>query len=451
MHRTIGLSFLFALISIAGLGAQAQPTINPKPSLDEFETRESVNDILVGKARGRLNMRYNPRKSGAVTGGIFGNRIEGYRTLGTATQAESLAFVQFKFHGGVEVATNVYVAEYNTTERSWIGASYAIHVAAGGASSARNATPFRTSGPLSFVCANTPACVDRNSQLTPLPTATTPIAIDAAAGFGIDANGHRGPLVLRAGAGGDNEGVLGGHVLGDALSGHYARGAGTIAFLRRQGGRPIQVFVGVLDAGPGGIKGGRGYPLSASGGTAPFAWSVVTNDQIVSGLRSLDGRCLTPADPTSGPGGILTTTTICTNNVNVSWVVFAVGANGGNTLFSVVSVATGLCLHMPGTAGAAVTQQVCNGARRQSLLIDELQTTGVLPDGSPTYTAVAINTAAAFGMTGNGLNLHAPGPNGSECLAKVATGEAVEFSCFENHKKFKAVVSNTKAVWTHNP
>ena len=204
----------------------------------------------------------------------------------------------------------------------------------------------------------------------------------------------------------------------------------------------------MLDAG--GIKGGRGFPLSASGG-GPFAWNVMTNDQIVSGLRSLQGWCLTPEDPASGPGGILTTTMTCTNNVNVSWVVFAVGANGGNTLFSLVSVATGLCLHMPGAGGAAVTQQVCNGARRQSLLIDELQTTGALPDGSPTYTPVAINTAAAFGMTGRGLNLSAPGPNGSECLARVGTGEAVEFSCVENHKTFKAVVSNAKAIWTHNP
>jgi hypothetical protein len=179
----------------------------------------------------------------------------------------------------------------------------------------------------------------------------------------------------------------------------------------------------------------------------------VLNDQFVSGLRSTyrRDRCLTPEDPASGPGGVLTTTTSCSNNVNASWVVSAIGVEQGATLYALVSMATGLCLEMPGTAGTPVTQQICNGARRQSLQIDELQQTNVLPDGFPLYTAAPINTTAAFGLSTNGMNLHAPEPNGSECLAIISAGAAVEAACDEDHPKFKARVTNPKAGWTHNP
>lgn len=457
MRHAFVCAVFLAFVAVApgsptALAQPIPPRINPLPSLEEASKIEYVSDVLAGTVLGRLNMRYNPRKSGPVTGVIFGDRIEGYRTLDQTTNAQSLAFVQFKRNAqNVEIATNIYTADNSPAQRAWMGVAHALDVPLGGASAAGNAISFRTIAPLGRLCANNPACVAQGLVLRPLPVVTSPMAIDAAAmvGFGIDANGQRGPLVLRAAAGGNNEGVLSGHVLRDAVSGHYARGAGTIVFLRKQNGQAIQVFTGVLDAG--GIKGGRGFPLNASGGGGPFGWTVVTNDQIVSGLRSLQGRCLTPENPASGAGGILTTTATCTNNFNVSWVVFAVGANGGNSLFSLVSVATGLCLQMPGAAGAAVTQQVCSGVLRQSLLIEELQATGVLPDGSPTYTPVAINTAAAFGMTSNGLNLHAPGPNGSACLARVGAGEAVEFPCVENHKTFKAVVRTAKAIWTHNP
>jgi hypothetical protein len=457
MRHAFAFGLLFVLLSMVGpavVTARAQPTISPKPSLGDVSTVEYIRDVLVGKTQGRLQMRYDPRKSGVVTGTVFGNRIEGYRTVDKATQAQSLAFLQFKRNAaGADVATNVYVADYNTTERAWIGVSYAIDVALGGASAARNATPFRTNGPLTALCASTPACVARNNQLTPLPSVQTPIAIDSAAmaGFGIDANGHLGPLVVRAGAGGNNEGVLSGHVLGDVLSGHYARGAGTIAVLRRQGGQLIQAFTGVLDAG--GIKGGRGYLLSANGGAAPFAWRVVANDQIVSGLRSIHerNRCLTPDNPAGGPGGVLSTTTGCTNNVNVSWVVFAVRASGGNTLFSLVSVATGLCLQMPGAVGAAVTQQICNGSRGQVLGIFDLQQTSVQV-GNPIFSDIPLNTTAAFTTSSNALNLYVPGPSRGECLGIDSSSGAVKgVSCLDTGTGLMAVIRNSKAAWTHNP
>lgn len=458
MRRTIALGLPFVLSAVIGLAApttRAQPAIDPKPTLGEFDTMEYVSDVLVGTAQGRLSMRYSPRKSGVVTGRIFGNRIEGYRTLDAATKAQSLAFVQFKPDtAGMDVATNVYVADYNPSERSWIGVSYAIDVPLGGASSARNATAFRTNGPLTALCASTPACVARRNQLTPPAVAQVPVQIDAAAmaGFGIDANGHRGPLVLRAGAGGNNEGVLSGHVLGDELSGHYARGAGTVAVLRRQGGRLIQVFTGVLDAGGGGIRGGRGYLLSAGGGAAPFDWRVVANDQSVSGLRSIHSRrlCLTPEDPASGPGGVLATTTACTNNVNVSWVVFAPVAGGANPRYSLVSVATGLCLQMPGAVGAAVTQQICNGSRQQALGIFELQQTGTQA-GNPIYSDILLNTTAAIVSSSYALNLYVPGSGSAGCLGIDASSGAVKgVECLDTSPKIKGVVRNSKAAWAPN-
>ena len=448
MHRTVGCGLLFVLFSFVGFGARAQPSISPRPSLSETVAIESVNDVLVGKAQGRLNMRYDPHRSGPMTGAIFGNRIEGYRTLDKVSKAQSVAFIQFKPNAaGTDVATNVYVADYSTTERTWIGVSYAIDVALGGASATRNATPFRTNGPLSVLCSHDPVCVARHNQLTPLPPVQTPIAIDAAtmAGFGIDAGGQRGPLVLRAGAGGNNEGVLSGHVLGDALKGHYARNAGTIVLLRQQGGRPVQVFAGVMDAG--GIKGGRGYPLAGVGGN-PFVWHVVTNDQIVSGLGSLHarGRCLTPDNLTRG--GILSTTTACSNAI---WVVFAIGTQAGDTLYSLVSVATGFCLQMPGTGGNAVVQQICNGAVRQSLRIGDVQQIGTQV-GQPIWGAIAVNTAAAFGLSSHALQLKAPGPSDG-CLAIVgSTGAVTESPCFEAPTRIMAPdIPNSKAGWTHDP
>ena len=224
------------------LAQPVPPRINPQPSLDEASKIEYVSDVLVGTVLGRLNMRYNPQRSGTVTGTIFGDRIEGYRTLDKATNAQSLAFVQFKRNAqSVEIATNIYTADNSPAQRAWMGVAHALDVPLGGASAARNATSFRTVAPLGPLCANNPACVAQSRVLRPLPVVTSPIAIDAAAmaGFGIDANGQRGPLVLRAAAGGNGEGVLSGHVLGDALSGHYARGAGTIVLLRTQNGQAI--------------------------------------------------------------------------------------------------------------------------------------------------------------------------------------------------------------------
>lgn len=433
----------FLSIALAGGAASAPPQ------------RPATVTALVGKVQGPLNLRYDPTKSGPVSGDIFGDRIEGYLTFHSAGK-HTLAFLQFKRNaGGAEVATNVYTADYDLAQTNWMGVSHALDVPLGGASATHNATSFRTTGPHLPLCARDPACVARNNlPHRPRRRVYKAAAIDAAAAAGFPVYVHRtaGSVVWRAAASGNSDGVLTGTILGDTLTGHYARRAGTIVFLRLRNGRPIQVFTGTLDLDstfPGAVKGGNGFPL-AKGVGGPFSWSVVLNDQFVSGLRSArTGWCLTPLDPAAGPGGTLTTATACLNTVNVSWVVSAFGADQGRTLYSLVSVATGLCLEMPGAYDAPVTQQICNGAPRQSLVMEELQQTGTLPDGFPLYTRFVVNTTAAFGSLTNGLNLHAPT---SGCLAIVVqTGAVVESSCDEDHPKFKARVTNPKAGWEHNP
>jgi hypothetical protein len=448
------IAFASLLVTLACLSlavvertAHAQLRITPPPSLEETSRIEYVHDVLVGTTQGRLNLRYNPKKSGPVTGlirlgsAVAGDRLEGYRTLDPATRAESMALVQYQRNAqNVEVATKVYTADKSPAQRDWMGVSYALDVPLGGASAARNATAFRTNGPLGLFCRSDPACVARNNALRPLPVVQTPVSIDPAAGFGIDANGHRGPWVVRATTGGNSEGVLAGHVLGDALTGHYARNAGTLVFLRRQGGRLIQVFTGSLDAGAGGIKGGRGFPLSAGGGGAPFDWRVVTDDQIVSGLGSIysNGQCLTPpyaaGQPSSVAGGALTMGS-CLNNADTSWVVFATGTGNASTVYSLASVATGLCLHMPGTLGAAVVQQVCGGGQGQSISIFELRF-----DSNGVGSFNTVDTTAEFIASSGAMFLG----TGGNCLSFIG-GDPQEGSCYDGF------VPEGKAAWTHVP
>lgn len=95
-----------------------------------------------------------------------------------------------------------------------------------------------------------------------------PASVGAA--WKIIGNGYEGDLVLSQAA----DGRLTGTVYGQSVEGYYASGAGAVMFIRYQGGKPYQVFVGQADAT--GMR-GNFYPAGPEGGAGPtrlrFDWS----------------------------------------------------------------------------------------------------------------------------------------------------------------------------------
>lgn len=260
-------------------------------SLQALPQVTTVLDVNANGARGRLMLRHAPAASGPLSGSLLGDPISGYMQM-SAGQPSQMAFVRLK----AGAPAQVYVAAFDAQQSFWSGAFYALNSAHGGASNARNGFAFRAF-PAQIGPCFAPNCPSDPGLPAPPPAASAPFSF-AERSFWVDGAGARGPLFLRFGAAGAVSGLF--H--GDPIEGHYASGAGQLAFLRLRGGQPYQVFVATLAAGA--PVGGDYYPLSAAAAPNPgfgLTWRDEAVETFSTRLQNADsGQCLDPASPNTG-------------------------------------------------------------------------------------------------------------------------------------------------------
>lgn len=426
--RGLLLGFVAALaVSLFAAPASAQltspPRITPQPSVIDVAALENLFDVRVGPTAGTMVVRYNPHRSGAVTGTLLGARVEGYYYTAPPTPdgrpARSLALLRYRGTTPVQAIT----ADYDYTARNWIGFAHWLTSGAGEGSATQNALGFRTVSPTPRVCLRSPCTPD--TTLPVVATAPAPLVTDPLAGVNVVAGSEAGPLVFRT----PNSGVFRGHLWGDAVTGHYASPAGTVVFIRDFNGQPFQIWRGVLGASGGG---GRGFPLNASGG-APFNWTAGAQDQIVTGLRSIYDRnsCVHLANASSGAGGFIDVGN-CADASRTAWVIFGLGADR----FGIASTASGLCLTLSPTRGQHAQQQPCADSAGQGLNFNRrfLDASGNVIGYEHAHNATDIATSTFFHAFGTSRSSMV----GTECMGLlVSQGRVVTMNCAED-----------KAAWT---
>jgi hypothetical protein len=395
MHKAVAALMLFcALISPANAQiTPAGPRITPPPSVNDAAAMYFLHDIRVGATAGTMNIRYNPRRSGPVTGMLLGARVEGYyytEPSGPDGQpARSLALLRYRGSTAVQAIT----AEYDYGARNWIGMAHWLKSAPSEGSATQNALGFRTVSPTPRVCLRPPCTPD--ATLPTVPTAAAPLVTDPLAGVNAVVGNEQGPLVFRT----PSEGVFDGHLWGDAVSGHYASPTGTVVFIRYSSGQPIQIWRGVLAAG--GQSRGRGFPLTSAAGS-PFDWSADAQDQIVTGLRSIYDRnsCAYLANNASGAGGFVDVAN-CTDASRTAWVVFGLGSDH----FAIASPTTGLCLSLTQPTGQRVQQQPCRNRAPEVFNVNRrfLDANGNVIGYGHAQNTADVSAASFFTIFGNAL------------------------------------------------
>ncbi|MBY0564954.1 MAG: hypothetical protein K2P58_12305 [Hyphomonadaceae bacterium] len=414
---TLLVAFVFALS--APTFAQTGPTeprITPQPSVNEAASLYFLHQVRIGAADGVMNIRYNPRRSGPVTGMLLGARVEGYYHTEQAgpdgRPARSLALLRYRGSTAVQAIT----ADYDYAARNWIGMAHWLKSGPGEGSATQNAVGFRTVSPTPRACLRPPCTPD--ATLPAVPTAAAPLVTDPLAGVNAAVGNEQGPLVFRA----PTEGVFEGHLWGDAISGHYASPAGTVVFIRYSSGQPLQIWRGVLAAS--GQSGGRGFPLSASAG-GPFNWSAAAQDQIVTGLRSIYDRnsCVHFANNTSGAGGFVDVAN-CTDASRTAWVVFGLGSDH----FAIASPTTGLFLSLTQPTGQRVQQQPCRNRTPEVFNVNRrfLDASGAVIGYEHAHNTADISAASYFTIFGNAL----ASSIATECMGLlVSQGRVITMTC----------------------
>ncbi len=113
------------------------------------------------------------------------------------------------------------------------------------------------------------------------------------ANWKINGNGYPGDLAISQAA----DGRLTGSVYGQTIEGYYSPGAGNLAFVRYQSGKPYQVFIGTVSPGK---LGGQFYPLGPDGGATPgrlsYDWSATLVPAFI-GPGVVTGTAIVPPPP----------------------------------------------------------------------------------------------------------------------------------------------------------
>jgi hypothetical protein len=364
----VGTRILFRALALAALICTSADAQVVRPQRPIFATPEQTLQVIAGSETGPLVARFYPNRSGYITGTIFGDAIAGYHSVSGGQN--KLAFIRYRNGAPVQVFTG------DGGPGGWSG--FAQGLAAPFATDQSNTVGFVTLP----VLAPGRLCPRWVSPCPPatLPTPPTPPAVglaaswtDTAAGFSIAVGGSRGALVLRDSAAPNTLGVFEGRVFSDRIVGHYAEGH--IVFVRyTDANTPFQVWRGVLDASGNGIRGGRVYPLAhyvvsdppqPLQHRAPFDWTVYSLDQALVEVRSTGGnsRCLNEGPVIGGD---------CTRQ----WVLHVSGSEavigqGVRSLFSLVHINNGHCLHLSQVTGDPVIQAACDGSDNQALVMQE--------------------------------------------------------------------------------
>ncbi len=186
---------------------------------------------------------------GSLSGTIYGNPLSGFH----APAERTVVWLR----GAPARPDQAFVGNVSPDSGSITGRLFALTVG-GGASPARNVFAFSAlrASPQAPGHPGVP-----NATLGPASVAGT---------LALVANDYAGALVLDQAP----DGTLSGTLYGDRLSGHYAQGSATIAFLRFNGAKPMQLYIGSVT--PQGIS-GELYALTVpAGGSAQrmrYGWS----------------------------------------------------------------------------------------------------------------------------------------------------------------------------------
>lgn len=203
---------------------------------------------------GEIVVRQSP--DGQLSGTIYGEAMRGFYS-----PAQRVAVLM---RGPAAAPIQAYVATVSVNGRSMSGRFYALNAGSAGGGTARNVfgftarrgTAVAAPRPVRPASPPGPAAIERDFDVFNRP-----------AEFG---RSQRGALSLTVGG----DGEVRGSIFGEPLLGHYARGTGTLAFVRMRGGEDFQLFVARPLAGS---FAGDFYTLTvAAGGSiarVKFDWS----------------------------------------------------------------------------------------------------------------------------------------------------------------------------------
>lgn len=196
------------------------------------------------------DVRVQQSADGTLSGTIYGEPLTGYYASGER--------IGVWLRGAPSRPIQAYVGGAAPDGMHFAGRFYGLNGNTSGATAQRNV--------FAFTAVRAAAAPPPHPGV---PTAA-PGPASVAGALAVSGNGHAGSLVLSQAA----DGTLSGTIYGDALSGHYAAGTGTIAFLRFTGAQPTQLYVGT--ATPQGIS-GEFYALAVAAGASSrrmrYAWT----------------------------------------------------------------------------------------------------------------------------------------------------------------------------------
>ncbi len=345
------------------------------------------HDIRTNSQQGLLQIQPLPAGGNGFSGTAFGQPVSGYYAS-TAKTAVWLELSQGQ-------PARAYVA--STSRQSMSGVMYAL-------GSTHGASVMRNS--FAFVTTARPALINRFNPARPLVEPAVPGAVTVLGQTAswITANGHQGVLVMQI----DAAGNLVGRVFHDEIRGHYASGAGVVAFVRFSAGVPIQFFHGTFSPQAGGqlqpTLAGQFYPLTEAAGASPqairFAMSATSGQGFTSYRPTFGaaphGWCLMPQGRSTAPAAHMV---IAACEGVADQMALIAGPDGFRYM---VLRESGLCIGFPGGAtsqGTVLQQNHCSlGASQRIRLggfgsgtgfqLRAVQSDLCLTMGAPPITAV---------------------------------------------------------------
>jgi hypothetical protein len=342
---------------------------------------------------------------GTLSGSIYGNPLTGFYSPGER--------IGVWLRGAPTQPDQAFVGQATPDGMSFAGRFYGLNTTASGATAQRNVFAFTA-------LRAAPSHPDHpgvpNAAAGPASVAGT---------LPLVANGHAGQLVLSQAP----DGSLSGSLYGDRLTGHYAQGTGSIAFLRFTGAQPVQLYIGNVSAQ--GIN-GEFYALTVpAGGSAQrmrYSWSA----QAPQGVQ---GAAATPVASLTGATALLARPGVTTDRATARGVPLAPSTACGSvfarpcaTAVNPASVRLQWAAHAQAThyrvlRGQQMLTTVPSTARE--FIDDQLD-----PGASATYTVQALRAEGQVSLSGVLVGDAAPGPGaargGGPSLTRFATLESSE-------------------------
>jgi hypothetical protein len=228
---------------------------------------------------GEVTLQQAP--DGTLSGSIYGEPLTGYYAPGEG--------VGVWLRGAPTQPIQAFIGQATPDGSSFAGRFYGLNASSSGATPQRNV----------FAFAALRAAPSHPGHPGVPNAAAGPASVGGT--LPLVANGHAGQLVLSQAP----DGSLSGSLYGDRLTGHYAQGTGSIAFLRFTGAQPVQLYIGNVSAQ--GIS-GEFYALTGGAGATPqrmrFSWSAQAPAATLA-LSAQATQLLARGNVAAPPGGSL--------------------------------------------------------------------------------------------------------------------------------------------------